>query len=164
MKLGPTGAFLYGTFIGGTDYEFSSGIAVDGTGNVYVYGTTGRTSPKASCTRPTPTTARSIMGDAFLQKYDPAGARIYSTLLGGTGAENNFLIAGGGLAIDEAGRAYITGDTYAPNFPIVNGFQTTFGGGNSYDVFLAVIDPSIAGAGGLIYSTYLGGNGDGSGL
>ena len=40
MKLGPTGAFLYGTFIGGTDFEFSSGIAVDGTGNVYVYGAT----------------------------------------------------------------------------------------------------------------------------
>ena len=70
------------------------------------------------------------MADVFLQKYDPAGVRIYSTLLGGLGTENNFLIAGGGLAIDEAGRAYLTGDTYAPDFPIVNGYQPTYGGGN----------------------------------
>ena len=29
VKLGPTGALLYGTFIGGTDYEYTAGIAVD---------------------------------------------------------------------------------------------------------------------------------------
>ncbi len=159
VKLGPTGAFLYGTFIGGTDFEFSSGIAVDGTGNVYVYGATASDVVEGFPHTPNAYDGTLNQGDVFLQKYDPAGARIYSTLLGGTGVENNFLIAGGGLAIDEAGRAYITGDTYATDFPIVNGYQTTFGGGNSYDVFLAVIDPSIAGAGGLIYSSYLGGNG-----
>jgi hypothetical protein len=159
VKLGPTGAFLYGTFIGGTDFEYSSGIAVDGTGNVYVYGATASDAIEGFLHTPDAYDATLDMGDAFLQKYNPAGVRIYSTLLGGFGTENNFLIAGGGLAIDEAGRAYVTGDTYATNFPIVNGYQPTYGGGNSFDVFLAVIDPSIAGAGGLIYSTYLGGNG-----
>jgi hypothetical protein len=159
VKLGPTGGFLYGTYIGGTDFEFSSGVAVDGTGHVYIYGTT-RSDIAEGFTQTADAYDSTLnLEDVFLQKYDPAGARIYSTLLGGTGAENSFLIAGGGLAIDEAGRAYITGDTFALDFPIVNGYQTTFGGGNSYDVFLAVIDPSIAGAGGLIYSTYLGGNG-----
>ena len=40
VKLGPTGAFLYGTYLGGTDYDWTTGIAVDGTGNVYVSGGT----------------------------------------------------------------------------------------------------------------------------
>ncbi len=160
VKLGPTGAFLYGTFIGGTDFEYSSGIAVDGTGNVYVYGATASDAIEGFLHTPNAYDSTLDMGDVFLQKYDPAGVRIYSTLLGGFGTENNFLNAGGGLAIDEAGRAYMTGETYATDFPIVNGYQPTYGGGNSYDVFLAVIDPSIAGAGGLIYSSYLGGNGE----
>jgi hypothetical protein len=159
VKLGPTGAFLYGTYIGGSDYEFSSGIAVDGTGNVYVYGATASDIAEGFTHTAGAYDSTLNQGDVFLQKYDPAGARIYSTLLGGTGVENSFVAVGGGLVIDDAGRAYMTGDTYALDFPIVNGFQGTFGGGNSYDVFVAVIDPSIAGAGGLIYSSYLGGNG-----
>jgi Beta-propeller repeat len=159
VKLGPTGAFVYGTYIGGTDHEFASGIAVDAAGNAYIYGTTASDAAEGFTHTAGAYDSTLNQGDVFLQKYDPNGVRTYSTLLGGTGTENSFLQAGGGLAIDDAGRAYLTGDTYALDFPIVNGFQTTFGGGSAYDVFLAVIDPSIAGAGGLIYSTYLGGNG-----
>ena len=38
VKLGPTGAFLYGTYMGGIDYDTAVGIGVDSTGNVYVAG------------------------------------------------------------------------------------------------------------------------------
>ena len=44
VKLGPTGALLYGTYIGGTAFESNGGIAVDSTGNVYVAGITNSTS------------------------------------------------------------------------------------------------------------------------
>ena len=59
VKLGPTGAFLYGTFIGGSDYDWATGIAVDAAGNVYVSGgtTLGRRR-WLPADRPTPTTRR----------------------------------------------------------------------------------------------------------
>jgi len=39
-KLGPTGAIVYSTYLGGTDFDQSHGIAVDGRGNAYVGGIT----------------------------------------------------------------------------------------------------------------------------
>jgi hypothetical protein len=41
VKLNPNGSSLvYGTFIGGSDDDWGSGIAVDGGGNAYVTGST----------------------------------------------------------------------------------------------------------------------------
>ena len=39
-KLGPTGAIVYSTYLGGTDFDQSHGVAVDGRGNAYVGGIT----------------------------------------------------------------------------------------------------------------------------
>ena len=52
------------------------------------------------------------------------------------------------------------GDTYVSgaSLPIVNGAQTTQGGGPT-DVFLAKIDTTKNGAASLVYSTFLGGTG-----
>jgi len=158
VKLGPTGAFLYGTYIGGSDYDYTHGIAVDGAGAVYVMGAT-----RSDAAEGFPQTGNAFSGtlsgtqDAFLTRFDASGARVYSTFLGGTGQENSFLSVGGGLAIDGAGRAYLTGDTPGLGFPIVGGFQGTFGGSN--DAFLAVIDTTLSGGASLVYSTYLGGTG-----
>ena len=46
----------------------------------------------------------------------------------------------------------------------MNGFKTGFGVGNAYDAYVAVIDTTQAGAAGLVYSTYLGGNGTDLGM
>jgi uncharacterized repeat protein (TIGR01451 family) len=160
VKLGPTGAFLYGTFIGGSDYDYTHGIAVDGAGMVYVMGAT-----RSDAAEGFPQTGNAYSGtlsgtqDAFLTKFDANGARVYSTFLGGIGQENSFLSVGGGIAVDGAGRAYLTGETFSADFPIVGGYQTTFGGGGSYDAFLGVIDTTLSGAASLVYSTYLGGTG-----
>ena len=158
VKLGPTGGFLYGTFIGGSDYDYTHGIAVDPAGSVYVMGAT-RSDAAEGFAQTANAFSATLSGtqDAFLTKFDAAGARVYSTFLGGTGQENSFLSVGGGLAIDGAGRAYLTGDTPGLGFPIVGGFQGTFGGSN--DAFLAVIDTTLSGGASLVYSTYLGGTG-----
>jgi uncharacterized repeat protein (TIGR01451 family) len=162
VKLGPTGAFLYGTYIGGNDYDYAVGIGVDSTGNVYVAG--GALSDAATFPQ-TPNGYDLVRNgyDAFLTKFDASGTRVYSTFLGGTGGDN-YNVKAGGLAIDDQGRAYLTGDTYSTDFPIVGGYQTAFSGPSGYDVYLAVIDTTLSGPASLVYSTYLGGPGTDIGL
>ena len=66
---------------------------------------------------------------------------------------------GGGLAIDDQGGAYVTGDTYSPDFPDRQRRADDVRR-RTFDVFLAKIDTTTHGAAGLVYSTYLGGTGD----
>ena len=75
---------------------------------------------------------------------------MYSTYLGGTGAD-----VGYGIAVDGNG-ATVTGSTSSANFPTTTGaFNTTYGGGVS-NAFVTRV-----GVGGttLAYSTYIGGSG-----
>jgi hypothetical protein len=72
----------------------------------------------------------------------------YSTYLGGSRDDSGF-----GIAVDPSGNAYLTGTTASTNFPTLNAFQPTAGGGGG-DAFVAKLTPT----GSLSYSTYLGGN------
>lgn len=73
---------------------------------------------------------------------------VYSSYLGGNGADG-----GNAIFVDDAGNAYITGDTSSSIFPTVAPFDTTLSG--TTDAFIVKINPSGSA---LIYSTYLGGN------
>ena len=89
--------------------------------------------------------------DAFVAKLNAAGnALVYSTYLGGSGHDS-----GNGIAIDSAGNAYVAGDTYSSNFPVLYAFQGSNGGGQ--DAFVSKLNPS---ASALVWSTYLGGSGE----
>jgi Beta-propeller repeat len=91
-----------------------------------------------------------------LAKYDHARpltvdpAIVYSTYLGGTGAE-----FGTSIAVDAAGDAYLAGSTTSANFPTQSPAQPANHGGNG-DAFVAKLNPSGSA---LVYSTYLGGSG-----
>ncbi len=59
-------------------------------------------------------------------------ALVYSTYLGGGGAEFGF-----GIAVGGSGNAYVTGTTDSPDFPTMSAFQPVFGG--AADAFVAKI-------------------------
>ncbi len=78
---------------------------------------------------------------------DPV-ALSYATYLGG-GLND----VGNGIALDQAGDAYIVGSTNSLNFPTQNGIQS-YQGTNNTNAFVTKLNPQGTG---LIFSTYLGG-------
>lgn len=149
-KLDPTGTrLIYSTYLGGAGADRALDVAVDGSGHVYVTGTT------ASVNFPTTPTAVQPAygggGDAFLAKLSESGeALVYSTYLGGSGAD---VVSGVGL--DGTGAAYVAGDTSSADFPTTPGaFDRTY---NGRDAFVAKL--SLSGST-LVYSTFLGGTGE----
>ena len=146
-KLNPEGsALVYSTYLGGSNSDSGSGIAVDSAGNAYVTGTTSSPDfPTVNAFQP----ALRGTADAFVAKLNPAGsALVYSTYLGGSNSDS-----GSGIAVDNAGNAYVTGSTYSADFPTANAFQPALNGAS--DAFVTKLDA----AGALVYSTYLGGTG-----
>lgn len=143
-------ALVYSTYLGGsTNQDFGLAIAVDGAGNAYVAGET------SSTDFPTVNPIQATNGggvDGFVTKLNAAGsALLYSTYIGGNGNDEIF-----GIAVDPSGNACVSGSTISTNFPTVNPFQGSFGGGSFFDAFAAKIN---AAGSALVYSTYLGGNG-----
>ena len=153
-KLNTAGsALVYSTYLGGNGLDHGAGIAVDTSGNAYVTGLTRSGDfPTASPFQASSATS----GDVFVTKLNASGsALVYSTYLGGSGVENRF---GGGIAVDAAGNAYVTGVTESADFPTANPIQPAHGGGR--DAFVTKLN--VAGNA-LVYSTYLGGSGNDDG-
>lgn len=136
------------TYLGGLGTDVGNGIAVDPEGNTYVIGRTESDNfPVAAAMQPVRRGGR----DIFVAKFDDEGADLlYATYIGGSADENPLEIA-----VDANGNAFITGVTSSIDFPTVNPFQPSYGGGGQ-DAFVLKLD--AAGAN-LIYSTYLGGTG-----
>jgi hypothetical protein len=145
---------IYSTYLGGSNFDSGSGIAVDSFGNAYVTGFT------HSMNFPTANALQATLAgfqNAFVTKINPGGsALIYSTYLGG----NSFEV-GSSIAVDSFGNVYVTGYTASTDFPSVNARQSTLAG--PQNAFVTKINPSGSA---LVYSTYLGGNGsdDGYGI
>jgi hypothetical protein len=129
-KYSPTGAPMWSKVLGGSSTDEGVGIAVDGTGNVYVTGVFAATVDFGGG----PLTSAGGF-DVFLAKYTTNGAYAWATRMGGTSVDNAM-----GIAVDGSGN------------PIVTGYfsgTANFGGGNlvstgANDVF--VVKYSAAGA------------------
>ncbi len=147
FKLAPAGnTLVYSTYLGGN--SLARAIAVDRSGSAYVTGLTG------SANFPTRSPYQGRLkgsSDAFVTKFVPAGNElVYSTFLGGGGNE-----IGNGIAVDETGAVYVTGNTSSTDFPLTSPVQSTYGGGDK-DAFVTKLAPA---GNALVYSTYLGGSG-----
>ncbi|HUW13731.1 MAG TPA: SBBP repeat-containing protein [Anaerolineae bacterium] len=140
-------SLVYGTFLGGSGYDYGYGLAVDSEGSGYVTGTT--------YSSDFPTTAEAYerehhgRADAYVTKLNSAGTGLlYSTYLGGSSYD-----WGEALALDGEGNAYITGSTESDDFPTTEEARMPAyrGGGDSFIVKLDSAGRE------LVYSTYLGG-------
>lgn len=150
----------YSTYLGGSSDEQGSGIAVDGTGNVFVAGTTFSTD--FVTTGSALPSVGNAAGTVFVTEMNPAAtAEVYSTYLGGSTGE----LPGAGfcLAVDPSGKIYVTGSTISTDFPTTsNGLKSGSNPGNVLGTsFISKIDPALSGTNSLVYSSYIGGtNGD----
>ncbi len=153
-KLNSIGQLQYSTYLGGTNANIGSSIAVDATGATYVTGQTESTSfPVTSGAFQT--TYQGGISDCFVSKLNVAGsALVYSTLLGGSSLDTC-----SGIAVDSSGNAYVTGTTYSANFPIQAPLQSSLLG--TANAFVAKINPAGTG---LVFSTYIGGSGIDNGV
>ncbi|MDM8554216.1 SBBP repeat-containing protein, partial [Desulfococcaceae bacterium HSG7] len=97
-KLTPDGARLWNTFMGSTNIDEGSGIAVDSSGNIYVIGY----SDKAWGVSPKNTHTGGGKHDAFVAKLTPDGARLWNTFMGS--ADGDF---GKSLALDSSGNIFV---------------------------------------------------------
>jgi hypothetical protein len=152
-------SLAYSTYLGGSDVDEVSGIAVDTSGNAYVTGDT--FSPDFPIMHPLPAPNSALQGfdDAFVSKlsFDSLTSTLslaYSTYLGGSGSE-----FGGGIAVDASGNAYVTGETDSPNFPIVHPLPAPNNALQNGDAFVSKLSfDSATSTLSLAYSTYLGGS------
>ena len=130
-KLEPSGSGLvYATFLSKASYESGDAVAGGADGSVYILVRTG------SMLYPN---FGDVADDRFggeselaVTKIAPDGTQIlYSTFLGGEGDEWS-----GGIAVNAAGEAYVTGTTASADFPTTEGASDrTLGGGE--DAFVA---------------------------
>lgn len=153
-RLGPLGGLVFSTYLGGSQSERGTGIALDPAGRIYVTG--GTSSPDFPLRDPVQSACVPDFGifgcvpDAFVVKLSPTASEIlFSTFLGGSvGVEGDYepsepddqALA---IAADPRGNAYVTGWTYSTDFPSVDAVQPHHAGSEDYggttDAFVAKI-------------------------
>jgi len=138
-------ALIYSTYIGGTQADFGTGVALDSSGDAFVVGSTQSTDFP---TKNPIQLGNSGLYDAFITEVSPTGALLYSTYLGGSSADY-----GTAIAVDSTGDVYVSGYTYSTNFPTQSALQGSLAGGS--DAFITKFTP---GSSALLFSTYLGGS------
>jgi len=143
-KINSSGSSLiYSTYLGGNDFDWANGIAVDSQGNAYVTG------QAESSDFPTVNALQPSSGggfDAFITKINATGSGIiYSTYLGGSNTDGGI-----GIAVDSVQNVYVSGFTDSSNFPLAHALQPNFDG--TPDGFVAKVN---ADGSALVYSTYL---------
>jgi len=156
---------LYSTYLGGSYFDYVTGLAVDRTGNAYVSGYTYSTDFPVTRGALQSKTAAAYTG--FVAKVGPGGDTLaYSTYLGGSAGDAVFA-----LAIDGSGSAYVTGYAGSDDFPITRGaYQSLIARAcagrkaedpPTGDAFVAKVG---ADGSSLLYSTFLGGGCNDEGL
>ncbi len=123
-KLNPAGtALVYSTYLGGSQTDDGTAIAVDPNGVAFLTGWT--SSPDFPTVGAIQSTPNVLTGEenAFVAQINASGsALVYSLYVGGTGSDFGY-----GIAIDGNDNAYVVGTTTSADFPNDEAFQSTGG-------------------------------------
>lgn len=143
------GAVIWGSYLGGTGFDFANDIEIDGAGNPIIIGWTSSSNGIS-----TVGAFQQVFGgqdDVLFAKFNTNGQLQWSTYFGDIGFDTGLQVES-----DATGNITISGWTSSlVNIASVGTHQTTYGG-NTADAFLAVFNSS----GNRIWSTYYGGSGN----
>jgi Secretion system C-terminal sorting domain/Beta-propeller repeat len=147
-KFNSLGVLEWATYIGGSSSDYIKDLTTDKNGNVYMVGyTRSGDFPVKNAFQPNHSNAGDR--DGFIAKFDGNGNMIWATYFGGA-ADDDVI---GGIAVDDDGRVYITGETQSDDFYVTAGaFQDSLPGWNS--AFIS----RFTSAGQPVWSTFYGGN------
>ena len=110
------GNFISAVYLGGSQGDSPSDVAVNQSGDILVVGSTG--SPDFTLVDPLQSSMTA--GEGFLSVLDSSDLSVkFSTFLGGSGGDGASRIA-----IDPRGDVVIAGSTSSSDFPIVRPFQS----------------------------------------
>ncbi|MGH9497116.1 MAG: SBBP repeat-containing protein, partial [Candidatus Sulfotelmatobacter sp.] len=148
----------FSTYFGGSGNEHSTSVAVDGSFNIYIAGSTN--SPNLPATGTFQSTLNGAQNLYIAKITPPLGSIVatldYVTYLGGDGTDSP-----AGIKVDGAGDAFLAGTTSSTNFPtsIAKAYQTVpeAGSTGTSHVFVTELNPTATAP--LLYSSYLSGNG-----
>jgi hypothetical protein len=150
----------YSTYLGGTAADRALAIAVDGVGNAFLAGVTSSTNFPTGTHVGFGTSPSPNLGASFVAELNPAGTQLlYSSYF--AGSVTSPLEGALGIAIDTAGKVYVTGATFATDFPMSSPIAGFRPGPNPSNVngtsYIVKFDPAVSGNGSLLYSSYIGG-------
>lgn len=152
-RFSTTGTPIYCTYYGGTRNDVGRAVVVTPGGAAFVAGSTSSPDfPVAAAFQPT--FGGSL--DAFVLVLSPTGQLGWASFYGGTRSER-----GRSLAINEAQKLILSGQTFSPDLPLVRPAQARTGGNR--DTFVVELNPPYSA---VTYATYLGksNNDEGSGV
>jgi hypothetical protein len=151
IKLNSTGsALVYGTYLGGSNWDDIRALAIDSSGAVYVSGYTNGGFPVTAGAYDT--TYNGGLQDIYVAKLNSTGSTlVYSTYVGGSLVES-----ASAITVDASNNVYVSGLVQYNSFPTTAGaYDTTFNGAT--DIFAVKLNATGSA---LLYGTYLGGSAD----
>lgn len=146
VKFNNSGVRLWATYYGGSGTDYGKSTITDGSGNVYLAGSTGSSIGIASSGHQN--TFGGSNNDAYLVKFNSSGIRFWGTYYGGSSSDLAME-----TAIDLSGNIYLTGVTTSSAAIASGGHQNSIGG--AADAFLVKFNSS----GFRLWGTYYGGSG-----
>jgi hypothetical protein len=148
---------IYTTYLGGSADDKGAAVAVDAAGVASITGYTDSTNftiTSASARQ----TSNGGQADVFLAQLGAAGNSLsYGSYLGGSSIDR-----GTGIALDSSGNAYLTGYSGSSSFPTLNPWQASHAGDK--DAIVVKFNPAASGAASLVYSTFIGGTAEDTGM
>jgi gliding motility-associated-like protein len=153
-KFDNNGNLLWGTYLGGEDLDYGTGVVTDASNNIFLCGFTASTLGIATANAYQQAYGGGTLNnadDGFISSFNSDGTIRWSTYYGGNSFDRCYAIA-----LDTTGAVFVDGPTNSMNAMTSAGaYQPVLGGGNG-DAFIA----KFSNTGNRIWGTYYGSSGE----